>query len=331
MRNERAGRIFACLLALLIAIGPRVSFAHEETFERTPDEVLDRMNRILAGTDEYAPPFADMVDLDDAGGFAFCMLDGEHMLVSGEANAFVRGRTDQDGQVDEIELIVMPGAEFGPEFGMQADRLSRVYMLSMFSALDRDEIELLMDSYLYDVRPYYYREGDEGVAVRERMCEIVIREQVVRIDSRAEEENALCMNITFFYEADEAMRERARENGWRIRRLAQAVNECDMLQTCGECLKEIGRGELTERAEEKEALAELILQSTQAVLQMETEHMHSQGVFLTGLQEKCALLDSLIVQMREAASLGDGEAEWERMQEICSLCAEIGDLPEGLY
>jgi len=290
------------------------------------------MNEILAVAQE-APGFvfAEMVDMDDAGGFAFGSLDGERMLPLEETNAFVRGRADAQGLVSEAQIVVTPADGFGLEYCMQADRLSRVFLLSMFSALSEGDIELLMDAYIYDMRPYYYREGDSEAATGQRMCEIEVQGQVVRVESASEEGGAMRMDVLFVEDADEMLRERARENGWRIRRLAQVVNECDMIRTCGEYLSEFDRDDAEGSAEEILALAELLQQSTQAVLQMEDEHVHVQGAFLEEVKEKCGRIEECIGQMRKAQQSADAGGAWAGLKEICALCGEIGLLPGTLY
>lgn len=330
MQRSRILRTLCVWLAVMSAVVSLSPARAEQPFLRTPDTVRDKMNQILSGAqEEPAAPFAELVDFDDAGGFDFCAMDGERMLASGEASAFVRGRVDSEGRVDELVLTMTPRTRFGREFGMHADRLSRVCMLSVFDALNEGELQLLMDSYLYDIRPYHYRDGDRAVVCRERMCEIELQDEVVRIESSAGEDNALSLTIAFLYDADETTRGRARENAWRIRRLAQAVSECEMIQTCGECLLEIEEDSLAERAEEARALTELAAQSAFAVGQMETQQMHSQETFLLDLQERCARLS--VVCAEYAAAQTDPDAAWQHLQEICRISLEIGRLPETLY
>jgi len=326
---REAAVFFTLLCALMLALP---ALAEQDDFSRTPDEVLSQMNRILSGAhEENAPPFAGMAVLDDAGGFDFCLFDGERMLSHGELNAFIRGMTDADGRIGQLELVATPSASFGRAYCMQADRLSRACLLSLFAPLSEGEIELLMDSYLYDARPYHYREGDKAVRARERMCEIALQEEVIRIDSAAGAENTLRLCVTFLSEADEATRERAQENGWRIRRLAQTVDECDMIQTCGECLADIGLDEFSARQDEISALIDLLGQSTSAVGQMESEHMHAQGSFLHELKAMCAQLDLWQSDYNAAILAQDEPTAWLRLSDICRLCAEIGRYPETLY
>lgn len=335
MGNRLCGvkRTLACALfaALCVLFSASPALA-EQPGARTPDLVRERLNGILSGDERMQQvPFAEMVDFDDAGGFDFCTLEGERRLTLGDTSAFLRGRIDENGRMDEIVLIMQPQNLFGRAYSMQADRLSRACIISLFEDLSESELTFLMDSYLYDIRPYRYSEGDEHAPQRVRMCEIELQDEVVRIDSEAAQENALMLSVTFLYDADEVTRERAQENGWRIRRLSQAASECQMIRTCGECLLEFDKAELEDSLADIEALLELAEISADAIAQMQTEHMHAQEVFLKDLQKICAQMTGLIGDFREACGKDDMDNAWLRLQEICGVSSVIGGLPETLY
>ncbi|MDO4740313.1 MAG: hypothetical protein Q4A66_06565 [Eubacteriales bacterium] len=328
-QKRRAAACLALVCALTLALP---ALAEQEHFICTPEQVAEQMNRILSGADGVSEAdFAVMIHYDDAGGFHFCGPNGEHMLVSGETHAFVRGMVTPEGHMDELELVLKPRGEFGPQYGLQADRVARACMLSMFSSLAEGELALLNHSYLYDVRPYYYREGDEGVAVRERMCEIELRDEVVRFDGTAGPDDALRLRISFLYNADEAVRERAKENGWRIQRLSQAASECELIRTCGEWLDRLSPEQLAAQSEEIDGVLALALQSAEAIRHMENEHFHAQAGFLQELHSLCGQLDALCAQYAAAHGAEDATSALTHLTEIRRLCEEIGLLPESLY
>lgn len=319
---------FAFTMAVLCASAAFAEIMHA----RTPDDVLERMNGILSYEDEDgAEPFAVMVDFDDAGGFDFCAMDGERRLEMGYVNAFIRGRLDEEGRVSELNLVMHPRRGFCRPFARQADRLSRVYLFSLFGELTDVDLALLMDSYLYDIRPYSYNPGDRSVRARERMCEIELGGEVVRVESAAVEDNTLTLNVAFLYEPDGTTRERASENGWRIRRLSQAVSECEMIQTCADCLIEFESDGIGGDEEDIAALLELAGQSAAAIGGMETEHMHAQEVFLIDLQEMCAQLTVWTGEYDAALAAGDIDTARLRLQDICRISSEIGRMPETLH
>lgn len=326
---RRAMHGVLCALLLLSTVR---ALAESAAFGRTPAEVSEKMNSIFSQTDMVGQEnFIGRVDYDDAGGFDFFSMDGERTLHAGAANAVIRGRTDEKGRVDSLSVVVEPSGEFGRAYGQQADWISRICVVSMFGSLEEDELQLLMDSYLYDIRPYFYTEGDACVPERVRMCELELQDEVVRIDSEAAKDNVLHLSMTFLYDADETTRARAQENGWRIRRLSQAASDCETIQTCSECLDEELKQQTQDRQEEIEALLELMNESAGSISCMQNEHMHAQESFLRELKENCAQLSDWIEEYHTACENADSDTAWLRLQDICRIGGEIGRMPETLY
>ena len=317
------------ILTLLVLISMLFASARAETPPplRTPEGVRLRINTILAYEQENAPDFAETVKYDGVGGFDLCSLDGERLLEGKDAAALIRGQTDEEGRICEMSLLLHPESAFGREYCLEADRLCRVFLLAVFDSLTESELALLMDSYRYDIRPYHYSEGDSSVAERACMCEIELNDEIARIDSEAAPGDVISLHIAFLHDADEPTRSRAAENAWRIRRLAIAVSECEMIQTCGECLAD---PDAQNNADDIDALLALAAQSADAVCAMEREYMHTQEAFLIGLQEMCTRLNTQIGLYR-AGSDPTGSGAQELLNSICSLCSSIGALPETLY
>lgn len=324
------GAFFAVFAALFLAFWPAsCAFAERKPFICTPAGVCEGVNKSLSNMAAAGQAeLIDRVEHDEAGGFLFSAADGRHMLHMGDAYVAINGKAGEDGRIDEFAVAMQPSGEFGRGFAQQSDWISRVCVASLFGALDEDDRQFLMDSYVYDIRAYHYTEGDTAVAQRVRMCEIEMCGEVVRIDSEAGENNTIRLDVTFLHDADEATRRRARENGWRIRILSRAVSDCEMIQTCGECLDGSIDGE---RQEDIGALLVLIGENAQGICDIERENLHSQEDFFDRLQEKCAFLLQWIGEYNLAVQNGDDAAAQMRLADICRLCEEIGRMPEQLY
>ncbi len=322
-------KIAALLCAMLMLVGC-AAFAQDD-FARTPAFVRERFNGIFPPAEDFPAPFVDRIEFDDAGGFIFCAADGEHVLKTGSASAVVYGRIDGQGRVEQLSLSVKPSQRFERAYAQQADSLLRAGMLSMFGELADEELQLLMDSYLFDVRPYRYCEDDRAVGERMRMCEMELRGEILRIEGEAGADNVLHLRMNVLYDADEATAMRARDNVWRIRRLARAASECEMIGTCGEYLDDTLTGDYDGQTEEISALLDLIGHSAQAIAGLQTEQMHAQEAFLIELQGHCAQLGLWINQYETAIRNQNREDAWARLQDICRISEEIARLPESLY
>lgn len=245
--HKKIMRIIALLFVLMLAASPMQALAEQPrkspswiwflNYNRTPNDVRKQFNKLSndwtakrARKDWPEPPMLQDVTMQGSN-FSFTSNAAADALQLADDMLFsITGQVGQTGTVDQLTVDIRQRDEFDRDYLLACDQLMQLSLFSLFDSLDDRTSRHISLQYIYDVRPFSFRNMESSLEDLARTSQMTVGDQLIELGCVSSSANEIELHIRFLGTATDADKERSADNNRCNRMLSQTMDECTDLQ-----------------------------------------------------------------------------------------------------